>query len=202
MTWCQIIVRFLLAEKEIKAQRFPAPCLIQKCCFGFRNAKLNTIMFAEFSSVYYFLKYCNKNGSLVWSKTSQKLAFLCYLNDENLDLEHMLSQLNEFADVFNLKENLETWKKTFNLETFFCDEAFQSWSVELWLCKKSCICSLWISFFLSLFSLLKPSLWKKRNLNKLTEDLWVSKTCWLFINFICKQAIGYLNIFFMSKFNA
>ena len=89
----------------------------------------------------------------------------------------MLSQLNEFADVFNLKENLETWKKTFNLETFFCDEAFQSWSVELWLCKKSCICSLWISFFLSLFSLLKPSLWKKRNLNKLTEDLWVSKTC-------------------------
>ena len=65
-------------------------------------------MFAEFSSIYYFLKYCNKNGSLVWSKTSQKLAFLCYLNDENLDLEHMLSQLNEFADVFNLKENLET----------------------------------------------------------------------------------------------
>ena len=31
----------------------------------------------------------------------------------------MLSQLNEFADVFNLKENLETWKKTFNLELSF-----------------------------------------------------------------------------------
>ena len=159
-------------------------------CFAFRSAKLNTIMFAEFSSIYYFLKYCDENGSLKWSKTSQKLAFLYYLNDENLDLEDMLSQLNEFADVFNLKEK------------FFCDEAFQSRSVQLWLCKKSCICSLWISFFLSLFSLSKPSLWKKRNLNKLTEDLWVSKTCWLFINFICKQAIGYLNIFFMSKFNA
>ena len=76
-------------------------------------------MFAEFSSIYYFLKYCDENGSLKWSKTSQKLAFLYYLNDENLDLEDMLSQLNEFADVFNLKEK------------FFCDEAFQSRSVQL-----------------------------------------------------------------------
>ena len=129
-------------------------------------------MFAEFSSIYYFLKYCDENGSLKWSKTSQKLAFLYYLNDENLDLEDMISQLNEFRLSVR-------WPPTsFNLkEKFFCDEAFQSRSVQLWLCKKSCICSLWISFFLSLFSLSKPSLWKKRNLNKLTEDLWVSKTC-------------------------
>lgn len=65
-------------------------------------------MSAEFNTICYFLKYCDKHGNLTWSKTSQKLAFLYYFNDENQDLEQT------FADVFNLKE--KGWKLSFVME--------------------------------------------------------------------------------------
>ena len=72
-------------------------------------------MFAEFNTICYYLKYCDEHGNLTWSKTSQKVAFLYYFNDKNQDLEHILEQLNEFADVFNLKE--KGWKLPFVMKS-------------------------------------------------------------------------------------
>ena len=50
----------------------------------------------------------DKNGSMTWNITRDKISILYYFNDENIDLGKMLFLLNEFAKTYGLDS--QGWK--------------------------------------------------------------------------------------------
>ena len=55
----------------------------------------------------------DKNGSMTWSVTQDKISILYYFNDENINLENILSFLSTFARTYGL--NSQGWKLPFTM---------------------------------------------------------------------------------------
>ena len=51
----------------------------------------------SFNFVVNFWTTVDKNGSITWSVTRDKISILYYFNDEDINLENILSLLNTFA---------------------------------------------------------------------------------------------------------
>ena len=45
----------------------------------------------------------DENGSMTWNVTHDKISILHYFNDENIDLEQMLSLLNNSDESYGLQ---------------------------------------------------------------------------------------------------
>ena len=56
----------------------------------------------------------DKNGSITWSVTRDKISILYYFNDEDINLENILSLLNTFARTYGL--NSQGWKLPFRMQ--------------------------------------------------------------------------------------
>ena len=50
----------------------------------------------------YFWNTADENGSMTWTFTDQKIFVLYYFNNENIDLEKMLSLLKGMAEAYGL----------------------------------------------------------------------------------------------------
>ena len=50
---------------------------------------------------------------MTWNVTRDKISILYYFNDENIDLEQMLSLLNNFAETYGL--HTRGWKLPFTM---------------------------------------------------------------------------------------
>ena len=55
----------------------------------------------------------DENGSVIWTATQDKISILYYFNDENIDLESILSLLNNFAITYIL--DTQGWKLPFTI---------------------------------------------------------------------------------------
>ena len=60
-----------------------------------------------------FAQQQTKNGSMTWSMTQDKISILYYFNDENINLENILSFLSTFARTYGLDS--EGWKLPFTM---------------------------------------------------------------------------------------
>ena len=50
---------------------------------------------------------------IAWTVTEDKMSILHYFNDENIDLENILSLLNNFAFTYGL--DAQSWKLPFTM---------------------------------------------------------------------------------------
>ena len=55
----------------------------------------------------------DKNWSMTWTVSNNKIAILYYFNEENIDLEKILSLFNEFAKTYGLWQL--GWKLPFSM---------------------------------------------------------------------------------------
>ena len=49
-----------------------------------------------------FWTTADKNGNMTWNVTRDKISILWYFNDENIDLEQILSLLNNYTETYGL----------------------------------------------------------------------------------------------------
>ena len=56
----------------------------------------------------------DENGSMTWTITDNKVSILYYFNDKNIDLEQILSLLNNFVETYGL--NSTGWKLSFVMQ--------------------------------------------------------------------------------------
>ena len=61
-----------------------------------------------------FWTTADENDSMAWNVTHDKSSILYYINDENIDLEQMLSLLNNFAETYRL--HIRSWKRPFVMQ--------------------------------------------------------------------------------------
>ena len=78
-------------------------------------------MSIEFDLFVAFWRTVDENGSIMWRILNKKISILYYFNDENVNLENMLTLLNSFAREYKIKTNsyrIETngWKLPFEMQ--------------------------------------------------------------------------------------
>ena len=94
----------LLSKHDINYEEFSVclkHCFLPERSFGFISRK----KIIERNVIQFFSKFwaeADKNGSMTWNVTRDKISILYYFNDENIDLEKMLFLLNEFAKNYGL----------------------------------------------------------------------------------------------------
>ena len=67
----------------------------------------------SFNPMVNFWATVDKNGSITWTVTKDKISILYYFNDENIDHENILSLLNNFAFTYGL--DTQGWKRPFKM---------------------------------------------------------------------------------------
>ena len=68
----------------------------------------------EFNFLFDFWRSTDKNDSMTWTVYANKISILYYFNDENINLEYILSTLNNFAPEQNLGRF--GWKLPFRMQ--------------------------------------------------------------------------------------
>ena len=56
----------------------------------------------------------DENGSMTWNVTQDKISILYYFTDENIDLQNILSVLNDFVRTYSL--DTQGWKLPFTMQ--------------------------------------------------------------------------------------
>ena len=56
----------------------------------------------------------DENGSITWTVSNDEISILYYFNDENIDLQKILSLLNEFVEAYGLQQH--GWKLSFHMQ--------------------------------------------------------------------------------------
>ena len=67
----------------------------------------------SFNFIVNFWTTVDENGSMSCTVTEDKISILYYFNDENIDLENILSLLNNFAFTYGL--DAQDWKLPFTM---------------------------------------------------------------------------------------
>ena len=56
----------------------------------------------------------DENGSMTWNVTQDKISILYYFTDENIDLQNILSVLNDFVRTYSI--DTQGWKLPFTMQ--------------------------------------------------------------------------------------
>ena len=72
----------------------------------------------SFNFMVNFWTTVDENGSMTWNVTQDKVSILYYFNDENIDLQNILSLLNDFASTYGL--DTQGWKLPFTMQVSNC----------------------------------------------------------------------------------
>ena len=82
--------------------------------FGFVSRKKKNLSSLSFNFLVNLWTTVDKNGSMTWTVTKNKISILYYFNDETTDLENILSLLNTFARTYGLDS--QSWKLSFTMQ--------------------------------------------------------------------------------------
>ena len=68
----------------------------------------------SFNFLVNFWTTADENGRMTWNVTHDKISILYSFIDENIDLEQMISLLNNFAETYGL--HIRSWKFPFVMQ--------------------------------------------------------------------------------------